>query len=173
MVDRSAILSLSFRVAVALVAMVGLVLLFVPGVARGLGRPSDAAPWTLTRPPDTSDAVRRNLLESDGLQVSGRQWSANRAEWSSLDESERKQLVQRFDQLQNLSAPERKSLVARYKALSQKSDLQRQQLRRQAAALEKFEASLSRQDVAALESLTGKNRAVHLVKLWRASRGLD
>lgn len=173
MVDRATILSLSFRVAVALVAVVGLVLLFVPGVARGLSRPSEAAPWSLTRPPETSDVVRRNLLESEGLQVSGSQWSANRAEWSSLSESQRKELVERFGQLQNLGADQRKTLVTRYKTLAQKNEAEREQLRRQAAALEKFEASLSRQDMAALESLTGKSRAALLIKLWRASRGLD
>ena len=173
MVDRSTILSLSLRVAVALVAAAGLVLLFVPGVARGLGRPSEVAPWALEPPAETRDVVRRNLLESDGLRISGNQWEANRAAWSSLDEAARQDLVARFGRVQGLSEAERKALVARYKTLHQKSEAQRLQIRNQAAELTRFEASLSRHDMAALDSLTGKNRAAHLVKLYRASRGLD
>ncbi len=74
MFDRQAILGVVFRVALGVVAAAGLVLLFVPGVARGLGRPSEVAPWALTRQADEPANVRRNLLELDGLRVSDRQW---------------------------------------------------------------------------------------------------
>jgi hypothetical protein len=173
MADRSNIVAVSFRVAVAVVAVVGLVFLLIPGVARGLGRPSEVAPWTLTRPSEMSDAVRRNLLESDGLRVTGDQLSTNRVEWESLDEAQRKTLMEQYGRLQALTPAERKALVERYQKLSLKSDAERAQLRRQAAALKAFEDSLSRQDMAALESRAGKARAAEIIKLWRTSRGLE
>jgi len=173
MADRSTIFAVSLRIAVAVVAAVGLVLLFVPGVARGLGRPSEVAPWTLTRPSEMSDVVRRHLLEGDGLRVTGDQLIANRTEWESLDETQRKKLIEQYGRLQSLTPAQRQTLVERYQTLSQKSDAERAQLRRQAAALKAFEDSLGRQDKAALESRAGKARAAEIIRLWRTSRGLE
>lgn len=172
MSDKGSILSVSFRVAAALVAVVGVALLFVPGVARGLGRPSEVAPWTLTRR-DAPAVVRNHFLEDAGLRVTGGEWGRNRQQWSRMSDADRQELVRRLAQLQTADPDRRRDLVTRYQKLRELSGEARVRLRQQASALAQFEASLSREDMAVLESLPPKLRARHLVKLWRASRGLD
>jgi Protein of unknown function (DUF3106) len=170
--DRRTRFNLVFRVVAGVMAAAGLVLLFVPGVAHGLGRPDEATPWALTRQSPRTP-VRPNLLEGAGLTVTSTQWRKNRAIWANLSASQRRELTAQLEQLQATDDAERKHLVKRYESFRKLSAAERESFRRQAAALVRFEASLSTEDLAELASHPGKSRAKHLVKLWRASRGLD
>lgn len=172
MSDRKSHFNLVFRVVAGVVAATGLVLLFVPGVAHGLGRPDGATPWALTRRSPRTP-VRPNLLQGDGLTVTATQWRRNRKIWANLSATQRKGLTEQLQRLQVTDEAERKRLIKRYESLRKLSAAERESLRRQAAALTRFEASLSTEDLAELASTTGKARAKHLVKLWRASHGLD
>jgi len=169
--DRRAIISLGFGVTAGMLALAGLLLLFVPGIARGLGRPNEAAPWVLDR--HDSPAAPTRVLEVSGLHVSGTQHRRNHEAWNDMSDAERTELMGRYARLCEHDPAARDELVKRYKSLQDLPDEERQHLRRQAANLARFEASLGRQDRAALDGLSPRNRARHLVELWRAGRGLD
>ena len=171
MSDRRSIVSMGFSVTAAALALAGLLLLFVPGIARGLGRPNDVAPWALDR--HDSPGAPTRLLEASGLHVSAARQHRNRERWNDMRDTERAGLRDRYARLCELDPAARDELVKRYKALQELPADQRDDLRRQAANLARFEASLGRQDRAALDGLSPRGRARHLDELWRASRGLD
>lgn len=172
MSDKRVILSLGFGVTLAVLALAGLVLLFAPGIARGLGRASEVAPWALDRR-DVPVAAPRRLLEPSGLWVSAAQQRRNQQRWRAMDDAERGQLLDRYARLQQLDPDRRKELVTRYKSLQELSPDRREHLCRHAANLARFEASLGREDRAALDGLSPRDRARLLRELWRASQGLE
>ncbi len=170
--ERRNIFVLAFRVTTACVALVGMVLLLLPGIARGLGRPSEFVPWAFARPDDAPSSPRHVLADA-GLRVDRQQWRRNRLRWSEMEPAERREMLSRYSRLHSGDEVDRARLVERYEALREMDRARREALRRQAAALARFEASLSRQDLAMLDSLTPRRRAEHLIKLWRSSRGLQ
>jgi hypothetical protein len=165
--DRQAILAVVFRLAVAALGVAGLVLLLLPGIARGLGLEAELAPWALSRRDDVGGDDER-LLSSAGWRVAPEQLKANRRQWASMSDAERQQRLAQLDRLAELDDEQRQTLVENYRQWRDLSEQDRQRLIRQAAALAEFEASLSRQDLAVLDSLAGKDRARQLVRLWQA-----
>ncbi|MBN2584194.1 MAG: DUF3106 domain-containing protein [Planctomycetes bacterium] len=172
MSDRRTILGVFFRLAIGILGVAGLVLLLLPGIARGLGREADLAPWAMSRRDDARQDDER-LLSGAGLRISPQQLKVNRRTWAAMSEPERQELVVRLDRLDDMDDGQRQTLVDSYKQLQQLSEADREKLVRQAAALARFEASLGRQDLAVLDSLSGKDRARHLIRLWQARQQAD
>ena len=172
MSDRRSIFSLCFRLAVAVVGIAGLVLLLLPGMARGLGRQGELAPWALSRR-ESSAFLQEQMLSGAGLRVSPGQLKRNRNDWAAMSEGGRNEMVDRLGRLQQLDREQRVELVQWYKQLQQMPPAERELLRRQGEALARFKASLGRHDLAVLDGLSGKARARHLVKLWRTHQGLQ
>jgi hypothetical protein len=158
---------MTFRLAVAAVGIAGLVLLLLPGIARGLGLEPDLAPWALTRRDDSTGNDER-LLSVAGLRVAPDQLKANRRAWAAMSDSERAAYVARLDRLAQLDAEQRQKLVNNYTQWRELPLQDRERLIRLASALARFEASLGRQDQAVLDGLAGKDRARHLIRLWQA-----
>jgi hypothetical protein len=157
--ERSRIFAWGGGAALAALAAAGLVLLFVPGAAR--------------YPADDKVALvsgEETLLEI-GPAATAAQMEENRRRWAGLKESERAAILRRLDRLEQLTAQERGVLAARYGELEEMTVVQRQVLRVQAEALARFEATLGRQDLAALEGLEAKARARYLAELWRGRQG--
>lgn len=172
MSERRDIFGLSFRIVAGLVAVVGLILLFVPGIARGLVASGKPAPWSL-RPHETPQEARPSVLEAAGVRVSAARWRANRRLWDDMADIQRKDMLARLARVQAFDPDRRRTLADRYKSLQELPEKEREQLRLQASALARFEASLSRQDRAVLDSLPPTHRARRIVDLWRHSQGLD
>jgi len=164
---RRTILAVAFRLAVAALGVAGLVLLLLPGIARGLGLEAELAPWALS-PRDDSAGNDERLLGGAGLRVAPDQLKANRRAWAAMSDAERAASVAQLDRLAQLDAEQRQTLVNSYRQWRELPPQDRERLIRQASALARFEASLSRQDLAVLDSLAGKDRARHLIRLWQA-----
>ena len=171
MSDRRTIVSLGFGVTAGILALAGLLLLVAPGIARGLGRPNEPVPWALDR--REAAAAPTRLLEASGLHVSETQRRRNHEAWNDMSDGERAKLRRSYARLCELDPAARDQLVTRYKSLQDLPEDERARLSRGAANLARFEASLGRQDRAVLDGLSPKDRARHLVDLWRASPGLD
>jgi hypothetical protein len=171
--EPRAILKWSARALLAAAALAGLALLCLPNVARGLGRPSTAevTAQMLARQ-DTPEEPQGPLLTAAGLTVNEQDLARNRDRWKEMSEAERAAMLDRLGRLQGLEQSERILLVSRYHDLRKLSEKERQELRRQAMALTRFEASLGRQDLAALAGLAGQERAKYLLDLWRVRQGL-
>jgi hypothetical protein len=90
-----------------------------------------------------------------------------------MTDAQRREMLDRYARLRQIDTAERAKLVGRYKELQKMSAADRQKLRRQSAALAAFEATLGRQDLAALDGMSPRQQAEYLVKLWRSSRGLE
>ncbi|NIA21181.1 MAG: DUF3106 domain-containing protein [Anaerolineaceae bacterium] len=171
MSDRRSIFSLCFRLAVAATGITGLVLLLLPGIARGLGRQGELAPWALSRR-ESSAFLQEQILSEAGLRVSPKQLKRNRNQWAAMSEGRRLKMLDRLGRLQQLDSGQRAKLVRWYKRLRQMPPAERERMCRQGQALARFEASLGRQDLAVLDGLSGQARARHLVKLWQTHQGL-
>ena len=172
MSDRRSIFSLCFRLTVAVVGIAGLVLLLLPGIARGLGRQGELAPWALSRR-TSSVFLQERLLTDAGLRVSPEQLKRNRSDWRAMAEPRRNEMIGRLGRLQQLDLQQRTKLVERYKQLEQMPLAEQQRMRHQGEALARFKASLGRQDLAVLDGLSGRDRIRHLVTLWRTHQGLE
>ncbi len=161
---RRRIFAWSGGAALAAMAAAGLVLLFMPGLARRVGGARAEAAW--------GNMDKARAADEIGPGATGAaQVEENRQRWAGLKESERAALLRRLERLEQLSAEERVVLAARYGELEKMSEAQRQMLRVQAEAMARFEATLGRQDQATLEGLEGKARAKYLAELWRGRQG--
>ena len=165
------ILGWSVRLSLAAMALAGALMLALPGIARALGVHGEAAVWPWAGE-SIPEAVRQNLLADAGLDVTGDQWRDNLSRWTMLSDAQRLELLARYGRLQGLDRDHRARLVERYNELRRMAPAERDQVRRQAAGLAAFEASLSRQDLAELDSLSAQSRARRLIELWRAANGL-
>jgi len=156
--------------ALALLAAAGLVLLLAPGAARRLSEAQEAASRYPADDKVTMESGDKTLA-AIGPVATAAQVEENRRRWAGLKESERAALLRRLERLEQLTAEERGLLAGRYAELEKLPENERQELRRQAEALARFEGTLGRQDLAALEGLEAKARARYLAELWRMRQG--
>jgi hypothetical protein len=166
--ERGRIFAWSGGAVLAALAGAGLVLLLLPGVARGLGGAGEHRPG---RPTDEAVLFTPAGALLAEIETPPEQVEANRRRWAAMRAPGRRLMLERLGHLAELTAEERGLLVERYDELQMLPEKDRQTLRRQAEALARFEATLGRQDLAALEGLEGRAQAKYLAELWRERQG--
>jgi len=102
------------------------------------------------------------------LGLGPREMLVNQRRWETMSQADRLSLTLQYHRLAEMDDAEREQLVQKYQDFRQLSDDRQADLRRRAAKLAAFRESLSPQDQALLESMTETQRAARLLELWRA-----